>query len=125
MAGGSRAVATASGSLCTSQCISELAFSLSPPRGSLTLHTGLFLEAELHGVVLSLPSQKLGLCTRKLLPWLGQSLFLLLFLLSAGYWSRSWFLLSRAGEAVQLQAVSRPYLSPGKRVPEEGSTCGL
>lgn len=33
--------------------------------------------------------------------------------------------LGRGREALQLQAVSRPYLSAGKRVPEEGSTCGL
>lgn len=31
----------------------------------------------------------------------------------------------RGREALQLQAVSRPYLCAGKRVPEEGSTCGL
>lgn len=66
--------------------------------------------------------QKLGLYTRKLLLWLGQRLFLLLlFLLSAGYWSRTWFLLLWWGrEALQLQAASRPYLCAGKRVPEEG-----
>lgn len=59
------------------------------PSLGLRLQTSFAWGDNSTGIVLSLPLQKLGLYTRQLLLWLGQSLFLiLLFLILAGCWNK-------------------------------------
>lgn len=63
---------------------------LPSPGLSLGLQAGFAWGDNSTCIVLSFPLQKLGLYTRKLLLWPDRSLFLLLlFLLSAGCWSKT------------------------------------